>query len=138
MCIWVENLKVKMPVVSTHKTSCTDNIVFCCNKKLPVVNNLVLDDIDIYRDRQLLSYYCDNCNKYKYLLVEYNIINNALVFNRNKPKRQKDIEQWLKKVKEKAVNKAFVIKKGNKSNKNDSNYFNKKINYGYTDKGKNK
>ena len=83
---------------------------------MAIDNIFLLDDIDVYRDRQLIYYFCNNCGKYKYLLVEYNILNDSLVFNRNKPKKQKDLEEWLKKVKTKVVNNKIVIKKGNKSN----------------------
>ena len=106
-----------MTGVSTHKSRQAAAIgFFCCNKLVKCSDTFILDDYDVYKDRQLLVYKCPVCNKEKYLLIEYNILNDDFIYNRNKPKKTKDLEKWLKKVKEKAVNRAFVIKKGNKSN----------------------
>lgn len=106
-----------MAGVSTHQSSDRRTIViFCCNSVVKCQECFLLDDFDIYRDRQLFVYKCPVCGKEKYLLVEYNILNEDFIFNRDKPKKTKELEQWLKKIKEKVVNNKIVIKKGNKSN----------------------
>lgn len=101
-----------MTGVSTHKSRQAVAIgFFCCNKVMRC-NRFALVDTDVYKNRELFEHVCPVCGKKIYKLVELNFLNNNIVINRNKPKR--DVSGWIDRLLSDKIA-IYNIKKGNKA-----------------------
>ena len=93
-------------------------MLFCCNKKMKLIDTISLQPIGCYELRELQIYKCGNCESLNYTLTEYDMIKNCFVYDRNKPKKKKNVQDWANNLIK--LSKAFTylddIKKGNRSN----------------------
>ena len=94
------------------------NIPECCNKKIKIDKKELLEPTGRYICRYFLIGHCTVCGKRTYNLLEYDLINNSYIIDRNKPKRIKHLDEWLESIDKQKTPYSFgdtKIKYGNKS-----------------------
>lgn len=94
--------------------------MLCCNKEMKLIDVIQLQPVGCYDNRELFIFKCRNrgCEAIKYTLKEYDLIKNDFIYDRTKPKKKKNIQDWANSLIK--LSRAFEyfeeIQKGNKSN----------------------
>lgn len=85
---------------------------------MKLIDTINLQPVGCYELRELKIYKCSNCENLNYVLTEYDMLKNCFIYDRNKPKKKKNIQEWANSLIK--MSKAFSyldeIKTGNKSN----------------------